>query len=167
MSILMFFIEASGIVRCLDTPYANLLVIEQLPADVLRHHLLHASIEVAAQPTSVELVLHVGIILSQHRLPTFLALPQLGLLHARIEQINPFDAEKFWPLHGSPALVLEHSSGIEFQHWLEQSRLAFHLVLPLRTGEMQIQTLLADTVALVGSFVANMHSLGPRLAHTA
>ena len=67
----------------------------------------------------------------------------------------------------SPALVLERSSGIEFQLWLAQSRLVFHLVLPLRTDEMQIQTLLADTVALVGSDLANMHLLGPRLAHTA
>ena len=56
---LIFFIEASGIVRCFDALCANLLVIEQLLADVLRHHLLLALIEDAILPASVELVVHV------------------------------------------------------------------------------------------------------------
>ena len=79
--------------RILEALYSIFLVEEQLPADVPRHDLLLVLIEVAILPANVEPILHVGIILSQHRLPKFLVLAQLGLPHARSEKINPFDAE--------------------------------------------------------------------------
>ena len=55
------------VARFLDAQFSNCFVGQQLPVDVPRHDLRIFLIEVAILPANVEPILHVGIILSQHR----------------------------------------------------------------------------------------------------